>query len=118
MSLILPCLASSLDGAGDIGSAIHTGLAAGTHWLALSVGAWIATVNLRRIPTLRRVMTVALAVHALLVCVFPLRRIALELGTSCAASSIFSPYLLLSVAWVLFALISFGAAPATSSPNR
>lgn len=116
LNLLFPCLSGWLSAnAGVLAGPIHTGMAAGTHWLALATAAWLATVYGRRHPTLRQAMTISLTVHAGLVCLFPLRRILLELGGACAVASVLVPYMLLFVAWVVYAVASSRARPTESS---
>lgn len=115
---LFPCL-SEWFGAneGALDGPIHTGMAAGTHWLALATGGWLATVFGRRHPALRRAMTVALTAHAGLVLLFPLRRILLQLGGSCAVASMLAPYAVLFVAWVAYAAFALRVTPTESSPD-
>jgi hypothetical protein len=118
LNLLFPCLSGWLDAnAGKLGSPIHTGMAAGTHLLALATAAWLATVYGRRHPTLRQAMTVALTVHAGLVCLFPLRQLFQQLGGSCAAASMLAPYVLVFVAWLVYTADSFRVTLTQSSSD-
>lgn len=107
VDLTLPCLSGSLrpDSAG-LQSLIDTTLASGTHLAAVATGCWIATVNCRSNPVLRRAMTAAGIAHAGLFAIFPLWQIALGFGGACATSSILVVFVPLFLGWLLYAGLS------------
>lgn len=82
-------------------------LPVGTQLLALAIGSWIATVNSRSNPTLRKAMIMANTVHAGLFTVLPLLQITLNFGAAYAASSILTSFVPLFACWVLYGLYSY-----------
>jgi hypothetical protein len=103
---IFPCLAGWLDASRGVPPGLTHGLmAVGTHVLAVSIALWIATASVRRRPTVRRAGIAASTVLAGLVCVLPLRQIAVDLGRACAVSSLLIYALPLFAAWVLYAAV-------------
>jgi len=89
-----------------LASMTSSNLSSGTHLLALAISSWVATVNSRSNPTLRKAMTTASTIHAGLICLLPLRRIILEIGGSSATTSILISFVPLFVGWVLYAVVS------------
>jgi hypothetical protein len=107
LSFILPCISSLLTThEGELSGLIHSGMASGTHVLAVATASWIATVFCRSNPALRKAMTVASTVYAGLFLIFPLRQIVLGFGANCATSSILVAFAPLLVGWVLYAAFS------------
>lgn len=106
LSLVQPCFSSWLNAdPGQVPSLLHSGMATGTHLLALAVASWIATVTCRSQPALRQAVAVASTVHAGLFALFPLRQITTELGGSCATSSLLIGFVPLCAAWVLYLIV-------------
>lgn len=91
----------------ELFSLVHTGMASGTHLLAVATASWLATINYRRVPALRTPLAAASTVLAGLMLLFPLRRIGLQAGASAAASSILVAFVPLFVGWVLYAVLSY-----------
>lgn len=81
---------------GMLTSPIHSTMAAGTHYLAVSVASWLATIRFRTDLPLRRAMTLANTVFAGLFIAVPIVQIAMAFG----AGSI--PVLLVGVFASLF----------------
>jgi hypothetical protein len=105
---IFPCLAQSLDASRGVSAGLTTSLmAVGTHVLAVSIAIWIAAASVRRRPTVRQAGIVSSTLLAALVCVLPLRQIALDLGRVCALSSLLVYAILLFAAWVIYAAASY-----------
>ncbi len=105
LNLSIPCLSSSLAAhESELPGLIHSAMASGTHLLALAVASWIATAHCRSNPQLRKAMTLAVAVHAGLFAVFPLRQIAAGFGGQCASSSLLIAFVPLFACWVLYAI--------------
>jgi len=94
-----------------LSSMTSSNLSSGTHLLALAIASWIATVNNRSNPALRRAMTVASVVHAGLICLLPLRRAILEIGGSNETFSILVVFAPLLVGWILFAAFLYRVKP-------
>lgn len=119
VNITLPCMSASLaadDGA--LFSVVHASLASGTHLLAVATAFWIGAVQSRTNPFLGKALTVAGIVHAGLFCVFPLRQLALELGGSCARSSILVGFIPLFAAWLLFAVLAYRVGSARAAPLK
>jgi hypothetical protein len=96
---------------GGLSSLIASTLTSGAHLFALAIATWIATIYFRSIPALRQAITVASALHAGLMCLWPLRQMIREVGGSNSASSILSLFVPLLVGWMLFAAFSYRARP-------
>lgn len=108
LNLVHPCFSGWLNAEpGRVPSLVYSGMATGTHLLALAVASWIATVYCRSQPALRRAVAMASTVHAGLFIIFPLRQITTELGGSCATSSILFAFVPLFVGWLLYAAFSY-----------
>jgi hypothetical protein len=105
---IFPCLSGSLDASRGVPPGLtHSLMAVGTHVLAVSIATWIATAASRRHPIVRKAAIAASTLQAGLLCVLPLRRIALDLGRACAASSLLIYAVPLLAAWVVYAVVSY-----------
>jgi len=89
-----------------LASMTSSNLSSGTHLLALAIASWVATLNSRSNPTLRKAMTTANMIHAGLICLLPLRRIILEIGGSSATTSILISFAPLFIGWVLYTVVS------------
>jgi len=89
-----------------LASMTSSNLSSGTHLLALAIASWVATVNSRSNPTLRKAITTASTIHAGLICLLPLRRIILEIGGSSTTTSILISFAPLFVGWVLYEVVS------------
>ena len=89
-----------------LASMTSSNLSSGTHLLSLAIASWIATVYCRSNPALRQAMTVANIVHAGLICLFPLRRVILEIGGSSATTSILVAFAPLLAGWLFYAVFS------------
>jgi hypothetical protein len=108
LDFVFPCLSGSgYTQGGELSSLILSNIANGTHLLALATATWIATIYCRRYPTLRQAVAVAGTVHAGIVCLLPLRQILLELGGSCATSSLLTLFVPLLAGWVLYIALSY-----------
>jgi len=106
LQLTQPCFSGWLGtDPGQVPELVQSGMATGTHLLALSVASWIATVTCRSQPALRRGVALASTAHAGLFAVFPLRQLVTELGTSCATSSLLIVFVPLFVVWVIYLVV-------------
>jgi len=102
-NLVQPCFSDWRNtDPGQVPSLVHSGMATGTHLLAVSVASWIATVTCRSQPALRQAVAVASTAHAGLFALFPLRQIVNELGASCATSSLLIVFVPLFVCWLVY----------------
>ncbi len=108
LNLVLPCLSSTFGAhEREVSSLIHTGMASGTHLLALAVACWIATARSRSSPALRNAVALAGTVHSGLFLVFPLTQIGLGFGTSCATASVLAVSVPFLAGWLLYAAVSY-----------
>ncbi len=109
LHFVFPCLSTLLNTSqAELSSLIRSNLASGTHLLALATASWIATAYCRSNPTLRHAVTLASTLNAGLFCLIPFRQLILEVGGSCATSSILVSFVPLLVGWVLYAAFSYG----------
>lgn len=104
LALSFPCVPNLLDSSqADLSGMIYHSMASGTHLLALSIGSWIATVNCRRNPSLRRAMTITITVFTALFFIFPIRHMIGVFGINCIIPSIPYAFALLLVGWLIYA---------------
>lgn len=106
----LPCLSGLIDTSRGVPSGLTlTSLAVGTHLLSVATATWIATVYFRSNPTVRQAVAAANTLHAGLLCILPLRQIALDVGRDCATSSLLIYAIPLFAGWVIYAALSYRA---------
>lgn len=89
-----------------LSSMTSSNLSSGTHFLALAIASWTATLYGRSNPSLRQAMTAASFVHAVLICLLPLRRVVLEIGGSSATTSILVVFAPLLIGWLIYVVFS------------
>jgi MFS family permease len=104
LTLSFPCMPDLLNSSqADLSGMIYHSMASGTHLLALSIGSWIATVNCRRNPSLRQVMTITIAVFIALFFIFPIRQMIAAFGMNCITPFILYAFALLLAGWLIYA---------------
>jgi len=104
LTLSFPCMPNLLDSSqADLSGVIYHSMASGTHLLALSIGSWIATVNCRRNPSLRKAMTITMTVFTALFFIFPIRQLIAAFGVNCIPSPVLYAFPLLLAGWVICA---------------
>jgi len=104
---IFPCMSASLEVAGEIQGLIHSLMAVGTHVMAISIAVWIATAFASSNPTIRQAAIAASTLLTFLIVILPLREIALELGRTCATSSLLIFAIPLFIAWMVYQLVLY-----------
>jgi len=108
-----PCLSGLLDSSRPVPSGLTSSLmAVGTHLMAVSIATWIAASSSRGDSTVRQAVAAASAVQAGVLCVLPLREMAVELGPGCARSSLITYAIPLFVSWALYATLAHRAVAA------
>jgi len=118
LHLVLPCYTGFLNPDNhQLSSLIHVEMACGTHFLAVSIACWVATIN-RSNPALRRAVAIAITVLVALVSVFPLRQIVQSLGVDCAIPSVLMISFPLFFGWLLYLIFDAKQRPVlTDSPS-
>lgn len=106
LNVMLPCSGSLLRAhEGQLEGLTYSATAVGTHVFALATATWIATVHGRRNRILPQAVTVAMTVHAALMCALPLTQIIRNVGAPCATSSTVFLSVPLLVGWLTYAAI-------------
>lgn len=104
LALSFPCVPNLLESSQtDLSGMIYHSMASGTHLLALSIGSWIATVNCRRNPSLRKAMTITITVFIALFFIFPISQMIAAFGIDCITPSIPYAFALLLAGWLICA---------------
>lgn len=104
LKVCFPCMPDILNSSqADLSGMIYHSMATGTHLLAFSVGAWIATVNCRRNSTLRKAMAFACIVFLALFFIFPIRHFIVAFGVNCMPLFVLYVFSLILVCWIIYA---------------
>ena len=106
LNVMLPCSGALLRAhEGQLEGLTYSATAVGTHVFALATATWIATVYGRRNRVLPQAVSVAMTVHAALMCALPLTWLIRNVGARCATASTAFLSVPLLVGWVTYAVI-------------